>query len=83
MIDILRKDSKKYPQYKDGIAPVVVEGGRKFKGKGFAISWEDCSGADTYVPMFVNGHVAHDYAYYHRDDEWTNAIIYDQVSKKI
>lgn len=79
----MRKESKKYPQYKDGIAPVVVEGGRKFKGKGFAISWEDCCGADTYVPMFVNGRVAHDYAYYHQDDEWTNAIIYDPVSKKI
>lgn len=83
VIDILRKQPKNYPQYKDGIAPVVVEGGRKFKGKGFAISWEDCSGADTYVPMFVHGHVAHDYAYYHRDDEWTNAIIYDPTTKKI
>ena len=84
IIDILRKQSKKYPQYKDGIAPVIVEGGRKFKGKGFAISWEDCSGNDNWVPCILpSGRIAHDYDYYHRNDEWTNAIIYDPASKKI
>ena len=84
VMDILLKKSTKYPQYKDGIAPVIVTGGRKFKGKGFAISWEDCSGNDSYVPTFnSNGSIAHNYEYYHRDDEWTNAIIYDPVTKKI
>ena len=84
VLAILKKKPEKYPQYKDGIAPVIVEGGRKFKGKGFAISWEDCDGMDTYVPTYnSNGSIAHNYDFYHRGDEWTNAIIYDPATKKI
>ena len=69
LYDILTSTSDAYPQYKDHIAPVIVEGGRKFKGKGIAIS--------------IQEHFANDYYTTDTDASWFNAVIYDYVNDKI
>lgn len=69
VLAVLEGKSDKYPQYKDGICPVAVQGGRKFKGKGFAVGVRNRDASDLYW----NG----------QDNEWTEAIIYDPTTGKI
>ena len=69
VIDILQKKSSKYPQYTEGIAPVTVEGGRKFKGNGFVISIEEGGRYDD--------------TYWSRNESQTNAVIYDPAYGKL